>query len=279
VKAAIIGLGRMGGPLVGHAVKAGIEVRAYDIAGPARQAAVEAGARVTPTAAEAADGADVAALVVFDDKQVRGVLNGPDGILSVLAPGAVVAVHTTTSLQTILDAAADAKAAGVEVLDAGISGGEPGAQSGKLMTLVGGSVEAIEKARPLLDSYSKEVVHAGPLGAGMTLKLARNAAGYALMVAAQEAMELAATAGVDPAVVKHVLEATDTAGMLWAPFALGGPVPLEPDAPSELRARLEHTRDLGLKDLDQALLLAQDTGHPSAFLGAARGAYPRSVRL
>ena len=125
----------------------------------------------------------------------------------------------------------------------------------------------------------KEVVHAGPLGAGMTLKLARNAAGYALMVAAHEAMELAVTAGIDPSVVRHVLEATDTASMLWAPFALGGPDPLQADAPADLRARLEHTRDLGLKDLDQALSLAKGSGRPSAFLAATRAAYPRSVRL
>lgn len=279
MKAAIIGLGRMGGPLVGHAVAAGIEVSAYDIAEPALQAAAAAGARVPGSPSEAADGADVVTLVVFDDAQVRDVLSGPAGILGVLRPGTVVAIHTTTSLQTILDAAAEAAQSRVEVLDAGISGGEPGARSGRLMTLVGGSADAVEKARPLLDSYSKEVVHAGPLGAGMTLKLARNAAGYAMMVAAQEAMELAAIAGVDPAVVRHVLEATDMAGMLWAPFALGGPTPLGPDAPADLRARLEHTRDLGLKDLDQALSLASDGGRPSAFLTAAREAYPRSVRL
>ena len=279
MKAAIIGLGRMGGPLVGHAVRAGIEVSGYDIAGPARQAAAAAGANVASSPAAAAEGADAVALVVFDDRQVRDVLTGAGGVLAALRPGAVVAVHTTTSLRTILDVAGEAAAAGVDVLDAGISGGEPGAQAGTLMTLVGGSAAAVDRARPLLDSYSKEVVHAGPLGAGMTLKLARNAAGYAMMVAAQEAMELAATAGIDAAVVRHVLEATDTAGMLWAPFALGGPTPLTPDAPSEVRARLEHTRDLGLKDLDQALSLAESTGHPSEFLSSTRAAYPRSVRL
>ncbi len=279
MKAAIIGLGRMGGPLVSHAVRAGIEVSGYDIAEPARQAATAAGAKVASSPAAAAEGADAVALVVFDDRQVRDVLTGAGGVLAALRPGAVVAVHTTTSLQTILDVAGEAAAAGVDVLDAGISGGEPGAQAGTLMTLVGGSATAVDRARPLLDSYSKEVVHAGPLGAGMTLKLARNAAGYAMMVAAQEAMELAATAGIDAAVVRHVLEATDTAGMLWAPFALGGPTPLTPDAPSEVRARLEHTRDLGLKDLDQALSLAESTGHPSEFLSSTRAEYPRSVRL
>jgi 3-hydroxyisobutyrate dehydrogenase-like beta-hydroxyacid dehydrogenase len=190
-----------------------------------------------------------------------------------------VAVHTTTSLQTIIDLAAEAAAGDVALIDAGISGGEPGAQAGRLTTLVGGTSDAVERARPLLESYSKEVVHAGPLGAGMTLKLARNAAGYALMVAAQEAMELAATAGIEPAVVRHVLEATDTADMLWAPFALGGPAPLTADAPSDVRTRLEHTRDLGLKDLDQALSLGNSAGRPSEFLTATRNSYPRSVRL
>lgn len=279
MKAAMIGLGRMGGPLVGHAAGAGIEVRAYDMAESACRAAAAAGADVAATPAEAASGADVVALIVFDDQQVRDVLTGTDGVLQDLRPGAVVVVHTTTSLQTILEVAAEAAGTGIEVLDAGISGGEPGAIAGRLTTLVGGSTHAVETARPLLDSYSKEVVHAGPLGAGMTLKLARNAAGYALMVAAQDAMELAATAGIEPSVVRHVLEVTDTASMLWAPFALGGPAPLKADAPGDLRARLEHTRDLGLKDLEQAVSLAKDSGRPSEFLAATRGAYPRSVRL
>jgi 3-hydroxyisobutyrate dehydrogenase len=210
---------------------------------------------------------------------VRDVLTGPDGALRALRPGAVVAIHTTTTLQTIRDVAADAAEVGVHVIDAGISGGEPGAQSGTLVTMVGGDAGPVDKARFLLESYSKEVVHAGPLGAGMALKLARNAAGYALMVAAQEAMELAATAGIDPAVVRHVLEATDTPGMLWAPFALGGPTPLDSAAPAELRRHLEHTRELGLKDLDHALALAQAAGLPVEFFTATHQAYPRSVRL
>jgi 3-hydroxyisobutyrate dehydrogenase-like beta-hydroxyacid dehydrogenase len=279
VKAAFIGLGRMGGPLVAHAVRAGIYVSAYDIAGPACEAAAAAGGSVAGSPADAAEGADVVALVVFDDRQVRDVLMGAEGALASLRPGAVVAIHTTTTLQTIREMSAVAAEAAVDVIDAGISGGEPGAQAGTLVSLVGGTASAVEKARPLLQTYSKEVVHAGPLGAGMTLKLARNAAGYALMVAAQEAMELAATAGVEPALVRHVLEATDTASMLWAPFALGGPEPLTADAPSELRERLEHTRDLGLKDLEQALALVEEAGLPVEFFTAARGAYPRSVRL
>jgi 3-hydroxyisobutyrate dehydrogenase-like beta-hydroxyacid dehydrogenase len=279
VKAAIIGLGRMGGPLVRHAVRAGIDVSAYDIDGPAREAAAAKGASVSASAADAADGADVVAVVVFDDQQVRDVLTGPDGALRALRPGAVVAIHTTTTLQTIREVAAEATEAGAHVVDAGISGGEPGAQAGTLVTMVGGDEPSVDKARFLLETYSKEVVHAGPIGAGMALKLARNAAGYALMVAAQEAMELAATAGIDPAVVRHVLEATDTAGMLWAPFALGGPTPLDSDAPAELRRHLEHTRELGLKDLDHALALAQAAGLPVEFFTATRQAYPRSVRL
>src|SRR6185437_6986425 len=103
VKAAIIGLGRMGGPLVGHAVGAGIEVSACDIHGPAAEAAAATGASVSASAADAAAGAEVVAVVVFDDQQVRDVLTGPDGALQALRPGAVVAIHTTTTLQTIRD--------------------------------------------------------------------------------------------------------------------------------------------------------------------------------
>jgi len=279
MKAAMVGLGRMGGPMLACAVTAGLDVTGYDIAESACEAAAAAGARVATSPAAAAEGAQAVSVIVFNDRQAREVLTGPEGILSVLAPGAVVAVHTTVTLQTIVELADAAAQQGVALLDAGISGGEPGARAGTLVTMVGGSADAVRAAEPLLTAYSREVIHAGPLGAGMTLKLARNATGYAFMVAVQEAMELAATAGIDAATVKHVLEATAVAEQGWAPFTLGGPDPIGPETPVEFRRQLEHTRDLGHKDMDQALALASHHGLSTDFLTAARAAFRRSVRL
>jgi 3-hydroxyisobutyrate dehydrogenase len=279
MKAAMVGLGRMGGPMLACAVAAGLDVTGYDIAEPAREAAAAAGARVAGSPVAAAEGADAVSLIVFDDQQARDVMTCADGILSTLAPGAVVAVHTTVTLQTIAELAGAAAQHGVALLDAGISGGEPGARAGTLVTMVGGDPEAVRAADPLLMAYSREVIHAGPLGAGMTLKLARNATGYAFMVAVQEAMELAATAGIDAATVKHVLEATAVAEQGWAPFTLGGPSPIGPGTPADFRRQLKHTRDLGHKDMDQALALASQHGLSTAFLAAARAAFSRSVRL
>ena len=153
--------------------------------------------------------------VVADDAQALEVVGGTEGVLSSLLPGAIVAIHTTVSLETIHRLAAQADARGMVVLDAGISGGEAGSAAGTLLTMVGGPVHAVDTARPILGCFSKEVLHAGPVGAGMALKLARNATGYAMMVAVHEAMELAHRSGVDLALLRHTISET---GVCAAPF-------------------------------------------------------------
>ena len=226
---AVIGLGRMGGPMAGHVIRAGHEVRVVDVSPDAVAVRVAEGGVASATPAEAAIGADVVCVVVFDDAQATEVLSGPDGVLGTLAPGSVVAMHTTVTLDTVRRLSEDATARGVSVLDAGISGGEEGAGKGTLLTMVGGPDDAVQAARPVLDAFSKEVLHAGPLGAGMALKLARNAAGYSLMVAIHESMALAAEAGVEMDVLQHTISETGVFAQGMSPFAIGGPDPLPAD--------------------------------------------------
>ncbi len=252
---AMIGLGRMGGPMADQIARAGHPLRVFDVAADAMAARVASGATAAGSPAAAADGATVVGLVVFDDAQAREVVTGPDGVLRTLAPGSVVAIHTTVTLDTIHDLATAAEAVGVHVLDAGISGGEEGAGAGTLLTMVGGSSEAVEIARPVLDAFSKEVLHAGPLGAGMALKLARNAAGYSMMAVVHESMLLAVRAGVDLAQLEHTITETGVLKQAMAPFALGGPDPL-PEGESGRRAAMEHLVRLGDKDLAHTLDLA-----------------------
>ena len=276
---AVVGLGRMGGPMADNALAAGLRVAVHDVDPNTVEPRRAAGATVAPTPAAAAEGATVVAVVVFDDVQVRSVVAGPDGLLTTLGPGAVVLVHTTVSLDTIDELGELGDRRGVHVVDAGVSGGEPGARAGTLVTMVGGEAAAIDAARPLLDAYSREVVHAGPRGAGMALKLARNAAGYTLMAAAHEALLLAVGAGVEPEVLRHVMEATDLPGMLYTPFTLGGPEPLGADAPEGLRRAMAHTARLGDKDVGQALALARRLGVDLPTLAAVRHELPATVRL
>jgi len=276
---AVIGLGRMGGPIADHLVAAGYEVHVYDKEAAAMDARVAAGAVAARSPTHAAEGATFVSVIVFDDAQALEVVGGTEGVLSSLLPGAIVAIHTTVSLETIHRLAAQADARGMVVLDAGISGGEAGSAAGTLLTMVGGPVHAVDTARPILGCFSKEVLHAGPVGAGMALKLARNATGYAMMVAVHEAMELAHRSGVDLALLRHTISETGVFDQSLAPFTLGGPEPLPPDADPAVRAALEHTNRLADKDLDQALHLAARVGAPVPMLTEVRRTFHHSVRV
>jgi 3-hydroxyisobutyrate dehydrogenase len=257
-RVAVIGLGQMGGPIADCLLAAGHTVSVFDISPDAIAHRVAKGARAATSASDAATGATFVSIVVFNDSQLVDVTTGPDGVLRSLDPNAVVAIHTTASLATILRVAQEAHESGVSVIDAGVSGGEEGATNGTLLTMVGGAEDAVVRARPALMSFSKEVVHAGPIGAGMALKLARNAAGYIMMAAVHEAMVLARAADVDLALLNHVIQETGVFAQALAPFVLGGPSPLGADDPESLRTMLDHLRNLGEKDLQQALALASD---------------------
>ena len=278
-RVAVIGLGRMGGPMADHVIAAGHDVHVFDVAPDAVAPRVAAGATAAASPGEAAVGATVVSVVVFDDAQATEVVAGRDGVLRTLEPGAVVAIHTTVTLDTIHALAAAAEHHGVVVLDAGISGGEAGAHAGTLLSLVGGPADAVERVRPVLMAFSKDVLHAGPLGAGMALKLARNAVGYSWMLAVHEAMELADGSGVDLALLQRAVTETGTFEQAFTPILLGGPEPLPADAPADLRAGMEHVNRLADKDLDHALDLAARLGVDLPALTAVRAAFHRAMRI
>ena len=279
VRVAVIGLGRMGGAMADHVIGAGHKVAVFDISTDAMQPRVDKGARAATSGADAAQGADVVTLVVFDDAQATDTLLGPDGVLANLQSGAVVCIHTTVSIETMQRLHAAAEPLGISVLDAGVSGGEPGAAKGTLITMVGGPTAAVEKARPVIDSFSKEVIHAGDLGAGMALKLARNAAGYVMMAASHEAMKLAFHSGIDVKVLQHVINDTGVLSQAMAPFMFGDPVAYPADGDAGMRRILEHTNQLADKDLDQALALAEHCNIAVPVIEATRRNFSAVVRL
>ena len=278
-RVAVIGLGRMGGSIADHIIAAGHDVRVYDIAEEAVAARVAAGATAAGSPADAARGAEFVSVVVFDDAQAIAVVAGAHGVLTTLERGAVICIHTTVSLDTIRDLAEQGEAVGVVVMDAGISGGEDGAAAGTLLTMVGGPADAVDRARAVLLAFSKEVLHPGPLGAGMALKLARNATGYTMMAAVHEAIEIATGSGVDLALLRHTITETGVLDQALAPFAFGGPEPMGDDAPEALRTVLEHLNRLADKDLDQALELAAHTGATVPVIDAVRASFHRVARL
>jgi 3-hydroxyisobutyrate dehydrogenase len=278
-RVAFIGLGRMGGPMADHVIADGHDVRVVDVVSEAVQARVRAGATAAPSPAEAARDAELLHVVVVDDAQVREVLAGPEGALRTAPSGCVVSIHSTAEPATIEDMAVVASRRGVTVLDAGVSGGEGGALAGTLITMVGGPESAVDLARPVFGAFSREVIHAGPLGTGMSLKLARNAAGYMMMAAVHEAMSLAHSSGVELDLLRHVLVASDVQSMAMAPFTFGAPGPLNADEAPQVRTSLEHTNRLAQKDIAQALALADRLEVATPVLAATGRDFRRVVRL
>jgi 3-hydroxyisobutyrate dehydrogenase len=144
----------------------------------------------------------VVLLAVVDAAQAASVL---DDLLPAAQPGTTVVLLSTVSLSAVRELADLCAGSGIGLLDAGVTNGPEAARNG-LVTMVGGPDEAVAAAWPVLEAFSRAVVHCGPLGAGMTTKLARNAITYATWAAVREATSLAAAGGVGPATLLRVLE-------------------------------------------------------------------------
>lgn len=254
-----IGLGQIGGPMARHLIgwEGGLTV--LDVRAEACEPFAAGGAAVATTPAEVAVRSEVISLMVLDDAQVRDVLTGEDGLLNAAPPGAVVAVHSTIAADTALELAATAADAGVEIIDAPVSGGAMGAHAGTLAVMVGGTAAAVERSRPVFERWAGLVAHLGPVGSGIRAKLARNLLQLTAFTAVGEAQRLAEVAGIDPAalgeVVRHSDAVTGGPGAIMLRPTTGAMADDDP-----LRPAFEHTRDLGEKDLDHALALADDLG-------------------
>lgn len=277
--AAIVGLGRMGGPMASHVIAAGIATSVFDVDPSARAAFGTTDARIASSPADAGADARVACVVVFDDAQAHDVVAGQHGLLSSMESGAVIAIHSTVSPGTMRELNRVGATHGIDVIDAGISGGETGAAAGTLVTMVGGPAAALRTARPVFEAFSKEVIHAGDLGSGLALKLARNTTGYICMSAVHEALQIAVAAGVDPKVLRHTIAETGVFDQALSPFMLGGPQPLGDDEPTTMRDLLEHLCALGEKDLDQALELADELQQSLPVTSATRRSFHSVTRL
>ena len=167
--AGVVGLGRMGSPMARCIAQAGIPTTVYDVRADAVRDAESHGAHGAESAAEVARACDVLCIVVLDLPQVEAVLFGRDGVIAGAHDGLVVCVCSTIPDDAVADLAARAAQQGVALIDSGVAGGPPHTELASLVTMVGGPEATLERARPVLDAFSAEVVHAGALGAGMQL--------------------------------------------------------------------------------------------------------------
>lgn len=167
-----VGLGVMGRPMAANLVRAGHEVRAFSRGAAGRERAAELGVPVVGGIGEAVRGADVVITMLPDTPDVRAVALGPDGVLDHLAPGGAYIDMSTIEPGAAREIAARFAAAGHDVLDAPVSGGEAGAREGTLSVMVGGPADVVERWRELLGAMGTTVVRVGDAGGGQVVKAA-----------------------------------------------------------------------------------------------------------
>ncbi|MEG8015567.1 NAD(P)-dependent oxidoreductase [Sphingomonas sp. 22R3R2A-7] len=200
-KLAFIGTGVMGAPMAGHLVAAGHDVVVYNrTQAKARAWAEKYGGTVAETPAAAATGADAMFACVGNDDDLASVTLGEDGAFAAMRDDAVFVDHTTVSAAIARRLAAERAL----VVDAPVSGGQAGAESGKLSIMCGGSAAAMAKAEPFMQAYAARIVHVGDAGAGQTTKMCNQIAIAGVIQGVAESLRFAQMSGLD---LDKVLEA------------------------------------------------------------------------
>jgi 3-hydroxyisobutyrate dehydrogenase/2-hydroxy-3-oxopropionate reductase len=255
----VAGLGRMGLPMGRRLLDAGFPLTVWNRSpGKAEELA---GARVAATPRELAESADVVVTMLADAAALEQVLHGDDGLLAGLRDGAVVVDMSTIGQEAATGFAGEVAAAGGRWLDSPVSGSVALAQAGTLTLMVGGAPEALERARPVLETLGQKLFHLGPEGAGAAMKVVVQAVLSLLNEAVAEGLVLAERAGIARETAYDVF----SGGVVGAPF-----VQYKRDAfvrPEE--TPVAFTIDLMRKDLRLAFAVAERVGVPLPAVTAA----------
>ena len=253
---AFIGLGHMGGGMAPNLVKAGHEVRAFDLVPQAVQHATDGGCTPAASAGDAVKGAEVVITMLPAAKHVRAVFN--DDVAHNAAPGTLLIDCSTIDVASAREVGDAMQAKGFDFLDAPVSGGITAAAGGTLTFMVGGTGAQFERARPLLEPMAKAVIHAGQLGAGQAAKICNNMILGATMAATCEAFVLAKKLGLD---LQTFFDISSKASGQIGSMTSYAPVPgVGPDTPADHDYEGGFAAALMLKDLKLAEEAAQQVG-------------------
>ena len=255
-KIAFIGLGNMGGGMAANLVKAGHEVRAFDLSADAAQRAKGNGCAVFPTVREAVVGVDAVVSMLPNGAIVDSVY--ASDVIGQAPVSALLLDCSTIDVATARKVEEAAREAGYEMVDAPVSGGIAAANGGTLTFMVGGSGEAFAKAEPILAAMGKAVIHAGESGAGQAAKICNNMILGATMIATCEAFALAEKLGLDLQTFYDI--SSKASGQSWSMTSYC-PVPgVGPASPADNGYQGGFAAALMLKDLNLAMAAAQGAG-------------------
>ncbi|MAY20208.1 MAG: 3-hydroxyisobutyrate dehydrogenase [Erythrobacteraceae bacterium] len=260
MKIAFIGLGNMGGGMAANLVKAGHDVRAFDLSEAALGAAKDAGCATFATAKEACTGAEAVVSMLPNGGIVKSVYEAD--VIGTAPEGAAFLDCSTIDVATAREVISAAEAAGYDMVDAPVSGGIAAANGGTLTFMVGGTETAFKRAEPILNAMGKAVIHAGDAGNGQAAKICNNMLLGIQMIGTCEAFALADKLGLDAQTFYDI--SSVSSGQCWSMTSYC-PVPgVGPQSPSDNGYQGGFAAGLMLKDLKLAMEAAQTAGATTA---------------
>ncbi|WP_280381923.1 NAD(P)-dependent oxidoreductase [Nocardia wallacei] len=261
MRVGFIGLGSQGGPMARRIAEGGYSTTLWARRAASLEPFADTPAATADSPAALAQRSDLVCLCVVGDDDVREVVTGDNGILAGLAPGSIIAVHSTVHPDTCRELTELTAPQQFSVIDAPVSGGGAAAAAGRLLVMVGGPTEAVERARPVFATYADPIVHLGDVGTGQAAKLLNNLLFTANLATAMNTLTLGKALGITPDRLGEVI----THGTANS-FALGRIT----SAGGTVERLAHHAGDLLRKDVGLVARLAESAGvDPGVVLHAA----------
>ena len=269
MKIAFIGLGNMGSGMAANLVTAGHSVNAFDLSEDARGSAESGGCSAFDDAKRACEGVDAVVTMLPNGGIVRAVYE--NDVFGQAPDGAILLDCSTIDVATAKSLAEAATAKGYAMVDAPVSGGIAAAQGGTLTFMVGGSEDAFARAKEVLQSMGKAVIHAGAAGAGQTAKICNNMLLAVHMIGTAEAMRMAERLGLDPQKFYEI--SSQSSGYNWSLNAYTPMPGVGVESPADKDYHGGFATALMLKDLRLAMEAADSADAPVPLSSRAASLY------
>jgi 3-hydroxyisobutyrate dehydrogenase len=267
----VLGLGIMGSGIAHNLLKAGYPLTVYNRTQEKAAPLIEAGAQWADTPALAAQHAEVVISMVGDDAASRAMWLGEGGAFAALPPHAIAVECSTLSLDWVREWHAAAETRGLRSVEAPVTGSKLAAETGTLTLLVGGEADVFARVRPVLATFSSNIVHFGPATSGALYKLINNLQAAIHLLALSEGLVMAERAGLNP---DTVLDAV-TSGAAASPMVKGKAARVIDRDYEDVHFSIRWM----VKDLTYALRAADELGVPAPLVAAAREVYKMAVQL
>ena len=273
-KIGFIGLGNMGMPMAQNLISNGIKVKGFDVSEEVLKQASENNIMVCSDTLQASKEIDVLITMLPNGEAVSSVFNS-ESLLENIDPSILIIECSTISPKTSKELSLKAASLNLEMIDAPVSGGVKGAEEAGLTFMVGGSVENVEKAKPILSKMGKNIFHAGDSGSGQIAKLCNNMLLAIHMSGTAEALSIGVKSGLDPSVLSEIM--SKSSGGNWS-LDKYNPYPgVMTESPASKDYQGGFLNKLMIKDLNLAKELAQDSKTETPMGDSARKLYDELI--